>query len=180
MNQEHILLDLARQAIQDEFDYTDIAQAKANEHSFLKKEQATFVTLSLHGKLRGCIGSLIAQRPLGEDILYNAKAAAFRDPRFAKLTPKEFQEVDIELSLLSAPEALSYTDVQDLRTKVIPFTHGVILSYEAYHATFLPSVWDQLPDFDSFFFHLSQKANLPENILDLHPDIYLYTATKIK
>lgn len=147
---------------------------------FLKIDQATFVTLTLNGQLRGCIGSLIAGRPLGEDILYNAKSAAFRDPRFAKLTREEFKHIEIELSLLSTPEPLEYKDEEELREKVMPFTHGVILSHQGRQATFLPSVWEQLPDFDSFFLHLSHKAGLPSNVLEMHPDIYLYTATKIK
>ena len=180
MNHDQLLLTICRQAIQDEFDYTDVASSLANEHSFLKEPQACFVTLELDGRLRGCIGSLIASRPLGEDIIYNAKAAAFRDPRFAKLTPEEFKRVTIELSLLSTPEALTYRDTAQLRDTIKPFVHGVILAYQGHQATFLPSVWEQLPTFESFFSHLLQKAGLPESALEKHPDIYLYTTTKIK
>ena len=180
MKKQSLIFNLAKQSIQDEFDYTNNIDINklTKENPFLKEDGASFVTLTQNGKLRGCIGSLIATRPLVEDIISNAKNAAFRDPRFAKLTREEIQFTDIEVSVLTKPELLEYSDIEDLKTKVKPNIDGVILKLNEYQATFLPQVWEELPLFENFFGHLLQKAGLPIDSFKKHPLIYIYQVTK--
>lgn len=149
-------------------------------HSELLESRATFVTLTINGQLRGCIGSLVPQRVLIDDIAHNAKAAAFSDPRFSPLTKPEYERVHVEISLLSIPQALEYNDIADLKSKLRPDVDGVILKKGHYQATFLPQVWEQLPSFELFFAHLCQKAGLGGNCLEQKPEIYTYQAEKIK
>jgi hypothetical protein len=147
----------------------------------LKKRGAAFVTLELDKNLRGCIGSLIAHRTLLDDIVANAKAAAFKDTRFRPLSQKEFdyRGFSIEVSLLSEPKALNYKDANDLYAKVRPGIDGVVLRKGNYQATYLPQVWEQLNRPDKFFASLCQKAGMRTNCLDFHPEIFIYQVEKI-
>lgn len=124
-------------------------------------QAATFVTLKKGGQLRGCIGSLIARRPLCEDIADNAFAAAFRDHRFSAVTEDEIDDIDISVSLLTTPEPMSFTSEEDLIAQLQPGQDGLILSAGTNRGTFLPSVWEDLPDSASFLAHLKLKAGLP-------------------
>lgn len=128
---------------------------------WLDEPGASFVTLTQNGDLRGCIGSLEANRPLRIDVPANALAAAFHDPRFPPLTAKELDRTRVEVSLLSPPEPLPVADEQDAWQKLRPYQDGIILEYRDRRATFLPQVWDQLPDPDRFLAHLKMKAGLP-------------------
>lgn len=123
---------------------------------------ACFVTLTINGKLRGCIGSLKAHRPLNLDVIENAKAAAFADDRFTPLTAKELSQVKIEISVLSQPINLNYQSPDDLINKLDP-KMGVILSYNNFSATFLPQVWQDLPDKIEFLELLAKKAGLSKD-----------------
>jgi len=143
-------------------------------------EKATFVTLKIDGKLRGCIGSLVAHRELYDDLTSNALGAAFSDPRFSPLSKDEFDNVDVEISLLSDAKIVTYENIEDLKSKIRVGIDGVILIRNHKQATFLPQVWEEIPDFDSFFEHLCAKAGLDQNALELHPDIYTYEVKKIK
>jgi AmmeMemoRadiSam system protein A len=180
--ENQLLLDIAKKSIQEEFEQKSLIDKSEIILTYPKLENlgASFVTLNLNGKLRGCIGSLIAHRSLLEDIIHNAKAAAFFDPRFSKLTKKEFENVEIELSILTTPKDLIYKDFEDLETKLIPNKHGVILELDGRRATFLPQVWEQLPDFNSFMTHLIQKAGLNPSQLSSYPKIQIYEVEKIK
>jgi len=172
---------IAREAIISKFDGSDVPKyAYLNEYPQLGANKATFVTLTLHGQLRGCIGSLIAHRPLIDDLISNAQSAAFHDPRFLPLTPDEFEQVAIEVSLLSEPLLLEYTDTEDLKSNIRVNEDGVILRHGNYQATFLPQVWEELTDFESFFAHLGLKAGLGSDPLQYHPEIYTYHVEKIK
>ncbi len=175
------IVQIARQAIKDELtgQNTIDKEALIREFPELAKNGAAFVTLTEHNALRGCIGSIVAHQPLIDDIIHNAKSAAFSDPRFTPLRPEEFDKLEIEVSILSEPKPLAYTDTEDLRAKIRPGIDGVILRLGGHQATYLPSVWEQLPNFDTFFMTLCQKAGLPANCLDAHPDIYVYQAEKI-
>lgn len=144
----------------------------------LEEKGAAFVTLTLHGKLRGCIGSLIAHRSLIDDIIANAEAAAFRDPRFFPLSEPEFGEISVEVSLLSPPDQIHYRDRADLKTMIRPGIDGVIIRHGNYQATFLPQVWDELNDFDTFFAHLGLKAGIGSDPLANHPEVYVYQVEK--
>ncbi|MBF0160295.1 MAG: AmmeMemoRadiSam system protein A [Magnetococcales bacterium] len=140
---------------------------------------ACFVTLSLHGQLRGCIGSLEPYRSLAIDLLENSVAAARHDPRFSPLTLAELAQVRIELSLLTQPQPLAYRDGADLMQQLQPGVHGVILSQGGRRATFLPQVWHQLPDPVDFLAHLCAKAGLSGDCWQHHPSILTYTVEKI-
>jgi len=137
--------------------------------AWLHQNGACFVTLHKHGVLRGCIGSLVAYRPLGEDVVANAIAAAFHDPRFPPLSSDEFGEIDIEISLLSRPEPVRVADEAALITQLRPGVDGVILEYGAHRSTFLPQVWEQLPEPALFLAHLKQKGGLPADFW--HPEM---------
>ncbi|NOZ53032.1 MAG: AmmeMemoRadiSam system protein A [Gammaproteobacteria bacterium] len=127
----------------------------------LRNPGASFVTLRWHNDLRGCIGSLQAQKMLVIDIIQNARSAAFFDPRFPPITQKEFTEIDISLSVLNPPQAISFTSEHDLLQQIQPGIDGLILEEDNRQGTFLPSVWETLPDVKSFLQHLKQKAGLP-------------------
>lgn len=146
----------------------------------LAERKATFVTLTIRGRLRGCIGSLVAHRTLLEDLIANAESAAFHDPRFPQLTPAELDDIKIEVSLLSEPENVVYTDKRQLQSLIHTGEDGVILRLGNNQATFLPQVWEELSDFDSFFAHLGMKAGIGSDPLSFHPEIYTYQVDKIK
>lgn len=174
-----LLLDIARAAIEEAFGkpFPYEEEAVKARYPELAEARATFVTLKVGGTvLRGCIGSIVPHRSLLDDVVANARAAAFEDPRFAPLSPQEYPECSVEVSLLSVPEELPYTDRDDLRRKIRPGIDGVILSYGGRSATFLPQVWEELPDFDRFFTHLGLKAGIGADVLALHPDIKTYQA----
>lgn len=174
-------LTIAREAILSAFENSQIdTNALLRAYPDLAQSYATFVTLTLHGKLRGCIGSLIAHRPLVEDLISNAKSAAFRDPRFAPLSPEEFSEIRIEVSLLTPPQRVDYHSKSELKGLIRPLIDGVILRHGNHQATFLPQVWDDLEDFDSFFDHLGMKAGLGADPLSHHPEIYTYQVQKFE
>jgi AmmeMemoRadiSam system protein A len=139
-------------------------------HSLLE-HGASFVTLHMQGRLRGCIGSLAARRPLAEDVRDNALAAAFHDFRFPPLTSPEFVDIDISVSVLGAAEPLSASSEADAVRQLIPGVDGVILDFNGQRGTFLPQVWQQLPDAEAFLVQLKRKAGLPMDFW--HPDIRL-------
>lgn len=185
-NIDNVLLKLARLSIYEKLTGQKLIdrQKLLSEYPELGKEQAVFVTLEkTDGKresLRGCIGSLLPVRPLIDDVIYNAKASAFNDPRFPPLSLDEFDQIKIEISLLSIPQTVQYKTIDELKQIIKPFKHGVILNLSGRRATFLPQVWKQLPDFNTFFQHLCLKAGLPENCLKYHPDISVYEVKEIK
>ena len=178
---KEVLLSLARASIKSHFNEgrVDVSFIE-EEYPELLKQGASFVTLSQEGKLRGCIGSILASQSLLDDVLHNAKAAAFSDPRFEALKEEELEATSIEVSVLSEPKLLVYTDVEDLRKKIIEGIDGVILKHGYHQATFLPQVWEELTDFDAFFSHLCQKANLEIGCLKNHPEISVYQVEKVK
>ncbi len=180
---KQIMLNIARIAIKEEFlghkELTDeVKQRLIQMYPQLAKPGAVFVTINERSSLRGCIGSLVAHRPLIDDLIANAKAAAFGDPRFPPLSPEEFDKITIEISVLGEPKPLEYKDIEDLRQKIRPGIDGVVLQLDGRQATFLPQVWEELPDFDSFFAHLCVKAGLPPNCLEYHPKILVYQVEK--
>ncbi len=146
----------------------------------LENNGAAFVTINTepNEQLRGCIGSLQAYRPLYEDIIHNAQAAALRDPRFSPLRLEELEHIKLEVSILSEPQVLVYDNIEDLKSKIVPFQDGIVLKLNGRQATYLPQVWDQLPKFDDFFSSLCLKANLSNDCLSQHPEISIYTVEK--
>ncbi len=169
------LLHLARAAISRELGFKSDDLPRAD---WLEEPGATFVTLTLHGQLRGCIGSLEAHRSLIEDVRANAVASAFRDPRFAPLSKTEFAEVLIEVSLLSPPEPIRFNSEQNALEQLSPGMDGVILEFGRQRATFLPQVWAQLPQPQIFIAHLKNKAGLPEDFWSNDIRLSRYTVQK--
>jgi AmmeMemoRadiSam system protein A len=156
-DQGQLLVALARNAIARKLDQAAPALAQPD---WLKQPGAVFVTLTQQGELRGCIGSLEASRSLLEDLLSNARAAAFNDPRFLPLSRAELAGTRIEVSLLSPPEPMSFTSEADALAQLQPNIDGVILEYGSRRATFLPQVWQQLPEPRQFINNLKRKAGL--------------------
>jgi len=179
MTLQETLLKLARASIEEAFGKPMPFDKYALGKKFpeLREKRATFVTLKVDGKaLRGCIGSIVPHTALYDDVVANAKSAAFHDPRFSALGENEYRRCSVEVSLLTVPENLPYTDTDDLRGKIRPNIDGVILQLDGRSATFLPQVWEELPDFDQFFAHLGLKAGIGSNVLAYHPEIFTYQA----
>jgi AmmeMemoRadiSam system protein B/AmmeMemoRadiSam system protein A len=159
------LLQIARQSISASLGAGAEPRAPVADESWLKESRASFVTLMHGGELRGCVGALEAERPLAQDVAANARAAALEDTRFKALTRDEFARTDIEVSLLSTPKRVSFADHADLIGRLRPGVDGVILeqSEEEKRATFLPQVWETLPDPEQFIAHLRQKAGIAQS-----------------
>lgn len=141
-------------AAQAEPDLSDIPARLCQE------KRGVFVTLQKNGALRGCIGNIEPEKTVLEGVKQNALHAAFDDSRFSPLAPEELSQIDIEVSLLTRPVKIGYTDTRDLVARITPFTHGVIVEKGFRRATFLPQVWAQLPDPESFLSQLCLKARL--------------------
>lgn len=176
-----ILLELAGQSIKLGL---QAGQAlKINLDNFpdsLCQPGASFVTLTLNGQLRGCIGHLEPVQLLLEDVIGNAAAAAFNDPRFAPLSAKEFERLEISLSILSTPEPLFFTSEEDLLKKIRPGIDGLILVEGGQRGTFLPSVWESLPNAEDFLHQLKRKAGLSKGYWSDSLQVSRYTAQQIK
>lgn len=127
----------------------------------LQQQLACFVTLHKHGELRGCIGALEAYQPLINDVAEHAFAAAFQDPRFTALQQNEYDDITIDISVLGKPEPMHFESEADLLNQIRPGVDGLILEHDYNRGTFLPSVWEQLPDANEFLQHLKNKAGLP-------------------
>ena len=140
----------------------------------LQQQLACFVTLHLKGELRGCIGALEAYQPLINDISEHAFAAAFRDPRFPSLQQKEFEQIEMEISVLSKPEKMQFNSQQDLLNQIRPGIDGLVLEHSYNRGTFLPSVWEQLPEKIDFLNHLKMKAGLPSDWWDNNTTVSRY------
>ena len=169
------LLPIARASIAGQLGKTHPADESA---AWLREQGASFITLNLQNKLRGCIGSLRAHRPLLDDIKANALAAAFRDPRFKPLTADEYELIEVEISLLSALSALNFSDEASALAQLKPQLHGVIFEYGHHRSTFLPQVWNTFADPAMFMAHLKQKAGLPPNFWEPGVKLHTYTVAK--
>lgn len=148
-----------------------------NYEGELQELRASFVTLKLYGQLRGCIGTLEAYQPLVLDIAHNAHAAAFADPRFAPLTAAEFKDLEIHISILNPAEEMQFNSEEELIAQLRPNVDGLILSDGRARGTFLPSVWEQLPEPREFLAHLKLKAGLPARYWSNTIKIKRYTTT---
>jgi AmmeMemoRadiSam system protein A len=174
------LLLIARNAIAAHFGQESSPVTKQAPHPALAQPGASFVTLTQKEKLRGCIGSLEAYRPLSTDVAENAVAAAFRDPRFPPLASDELARTRIEVSLLAAPQAIVFSDEADAIARLRPGIDGLILTHGHRRATFLPQVWDALPDSWQFVAELKQKAGLPADFWDDEIRLSRYEVKKWK
>ena len=163
--EKETLLKIARQSLELELRGEKLPPLNAFPSTpLLQADGATFVTLTKNNQLRGCIGTLEAFRPLAEDVREHAIAAALHDPRFPQVQPDELDEIEIEISRLTAPMPLDYENAQDLLAKLRPNVDGVVLMDGRRRATFLPQVWEQLPNTEEFLGHLCRKMGLPDNL----------------
>lgn len=156
--EKQILLELAREALVcavrgESFPHLDFKTLSPA----LRENGASFVTLTKHGDLRGCIGTLEARQPLVEDVREHAAEAALDDYRFPPVTVNELPDIRIEISRLTKPQALEYNDPNDLLHRLTPGLDGVVLRDKFRRATFLPQVWEHLPDPEHFLDQLSLK-----------------------
>jgi AmmeMemoRadiSam system protein A len=165
IEERKLLLELARQAIHsavhgETLPTIDMAALPPS----LCEPGASFVTLTRLGQLRGCIGALEAVLPLVEDVRQHAIAAALQDFRFPPVQPEELPTLCIEISRLSEPKDVDYESAQDLVEKLRPGIDGVTLKDGVRRATFLPQVWEKLPDPEVFLSHLCQKMGAPPDL----------------
>jgi AmmeMemoRadiSam system protein A len=160
-DERQILLRLARETIAAHTRSGVEPEVRAAElPPALQEPRACFVTLTEHGKLRGCIGTIEAREALYRAVRHNAHGAAFRDSRFAPVEPGEVPELEIEISILTNPQPLAFNSSQELCAKLRPEVDGVVLRAEGRAATFLPQVWEKLPRAEDFLQALARKAGL--------------------
>jgi len=163
--EEHILLrKIAFEAVEYGLKHGKHLPVETSRYpASLQNPGASFVTLKKAGELRGCIGSLEAHQPLINDVAHNAYAAAFSDPRFQPLSNNELENLEFHVSVLTPAVAMSFDSEEDLLKQIRPGIDGLVLEENQYRGTFLPAVWESLPDTKDFLRHLKQKAGLPQN-----------------
>lgn len=158
------LLRLAAQSIEYGLKHQTVMTLEPNDYPpSLQQISATFVTLTIQQQLRGCIGTLEAYRPLVNDVVENAYAAAFRDPRFSPVDNTELNLLQYHISLLQPSVEMQFDSEEDLRQQIQPGIDGLIFISGGRRATFLPSVWEQLPEPSEFINHLKVKAGFDKN-----------------
>jgi len=172
------LLKLARIAIKAELNGKEIKITDSYKKSF-NKNGACFVTLTIDRELRGCIGTLEAHQELWKDVIDNSLHAAFDDPRFSPLDKSELEKIKIEISILTEPKRLDYNGPEDLLKK-IDKKMGIILRKGYRSATFLPQVWDDLPDKQDFLGHLCLKAGLNQESWKEGCEVWFYRVVSVK
>jgi uncharacterized protein len=178
--QQQTLLQIARQSIQHGLKEGKPLHVELTDYAAeLQQIRATFVTLEIAGQLRGCIGMLEAVYPLAVDIANNAFAAAFRDYRFEPLTEEEYPQLDIHLSILTPSEPLSFGSEADLIAQLRPGIDGLIMQEGGRRGTFLPSVWESLPQREDFLQHLKLKSGLPKEYWSDTLKVFRYTCDLI-
>ncbi|NJC95910.1 MAG: hypothetical protein C3F07_16390 [Anaerolineales bacterium] len=176
LDEQKTLLRLAREAMEhgvrgEKLPPLDLKSLPMN----LREKGATFVTLTVRGQLRGCIGALEAHQPLAEDVREHAIAAALEDPRFPPVGEGELNGIQIEVSRLTRPVPLAYKDADDLLSKLRPHVDGVILREGFHRATFLPQVWEKIPRPSDFLSHLCAKMGAPNNVWQTkHLEVFTY------
>ncbi len=174
-----ILIDVARRELAVTLGQaTERDDGAWSDQPWLHEPGAVFVTLHKQGALRGCVGSLFAARPLIEDVRSNAVAAATRDTRFSPVGADELDDLEVEVTELSALVPMSFTSEADALAQLRPGEDGVVLRWGGRRATFLPQVWDSLPEPRDFIAQLKRKAGLAEDFWDDAVELERYNARK--
>jgi AmmeMemoRadiSam system protein A len=169
------LLMLARSSLRDSLTTYQMPAVEVNElDDVLKVPMACFVTLTIQGELRGCIGSLEASRPLHQEVIQRAKDAAFNDYRFPNLEHHELGKIVIEISVLTPMTRMACQTNDELLASLNPFHDGLLIKAGRYQATFLPQVWDSLPDAGLFVGQLKKKAGLPVDAWPANIECFRY------
>ena len=175
--EQQFLLKLARRSIEHFLEKREILKIKETElpSKKLKEKRGTFVTLLKHNELRGCIGHIYPVNPIFIDVIQNAVAAGFYDSRFLPLKKEELPEIKIEISILTQPKKLEFSSPEDLLKKLKQGEDGVIINIDGYQSTFLPQVWEKLPDKRDFLSHLCLKAGFPPNTwMEPFVEVFVY------
>jgi AmmeMemoRadiSam system protein A len=177
-----LLLQLARQSVTAAVRGTEPPTVAGDGlPQRLTRYRACFVTLTIEGELRGCIGSILPQQPLWTAVIDRSKLAATGDPRFSRVTAEELEKIRIEVSVLTVPRRLSFSRPEELLEKLRPRVDGVVLSVGRYQATFLPQVWEELSDKEQFLSRLAQKAGLqPSDWRRPEASVMVYQAEAFK
>jgi uncharacterized protein len=173
------LLDVAQAAIDRGLSQQAVLPVAADYPELLREPRASFVTLRIHERLRGCMGSLQATEPLVVNVARNAFAAAFRDPRFTPLLREEFSELAIHLSLLSRSEPLEFESEEHLFSLIRPGIDGLTLIEGSRRATLLPAVWESVAHPRDFLAHLKRKAGLAPDYWSKTLRVERYTAESV-
>ncbi|HAV78018.1 MAG TPA: hypothetical protein DCX53_11775 [Anaerolineae bacterium] len=182
LEEQKTLLRLAREAIEHRVRGEKLPPLPTSSlTSNLREHGATFITLTIQGELRGCIGALEAYQPLAEDVREHAVAAALEDPRFPPLSEIELSRIQIEVSRLTRPVPLEYKDADDLLSRIRPHIDGVIIKYGPRRATFLPQVWEKLPNPSDFMDSLCQKVGADyRHWRNNHLDVLIYQVEEFR
>jgi len=169
------LLAIARESLAAALGF---GEESSRDEPWLREPGATFITLRRLGELRGCVGSIQAYRPLLDDVRSNSRAAAFSDSRFPPVRPAEYVAISLEVSLLSPCEPFEVGCEEEALRQMRPGTDGVVFEFQGRRSTFLPQVWEQLPDPWDFLAHLKRKAGFPASFWDSDVKLWRYTVTK--
>jgi len=174
--EKQFLLHLAREAMECKVRGMKLSALDMDSLTpHLRENGASFVTLTVNGELRGCIGALEAYQPLAEDVREHAVAAALEDPRFRPVAESELSRIQLEVSRLTAPRLLEYSSSEDLLQKLNPHVDGVILKDGRRRATFLPQVWEKIPNPADFLNHLCEKMSVRASAWrDAKLQVYVY------
>ena len=180
--ERQILLRIAREAVAHAAAGKTLPKLKLSSlPQRLQQHGAAFVTLTINDRLRGCIGALQASQPLALDVQEHAAAAASQDYRFPPVTPQEVGQLEIEISRLSPSRELDYANADDLLAKLRPSVDGVVLRRGLQRATFLPQVWEKIPDPADFLTQLCYKMGAPGNLWQReHLQVLTYQVEEFK
>lgn len=160
-----LLLSLARQSIENCINNRPLPKLDPSQLTLrLQQEGASFVTLTIKGYLRGCVGALEPYQSLADDVREHAIAAAFQDYRFPPVQPAEIRDIQIEISYLTKPVKMNYEDSAELIGRLRPNIDGVVLRDGMRRATFLPQVWEKIPDAEEFLEQLCMKMGSPPDL----------------
>jgi AmmeMemoRadiSam system protein A len=170
-----VLLAIARESLAAAL---GLGRETSRDEPWLREPGATFITLRRLGELRGCVGSIQPYRPLLDDVRHNTRAAAFSDTRFPPVRRDEYPELSVEVSLLSPCEPYEPVSQEEALAGLRPGVDGIVFEFQGRRSTFLPQVWEQLPNPWDFLAHLKRKAGLPPDFW--HPDVKLWRYTVMK
>ncbi|MBT3280361.1 MAG: AmmeMemoRadiSam system protein A [Campylobacteraceae bacterium] len=175
-----IILDLVKAVILDKLNNTLTVNKEQllKDYPLLDENKATFINLFVDGKFRGSQGTLVAHLKLFDDICINTVKVAFNDPYFPPITKEEIDKLQIEVSILSPQLEIKYASIKDMKSKIDIGNDGVFIRQGDKKATFLPQVWNDLPDFNDFLAHLFQQAGIID--LDTPIDVFVYKTEIIK
>jgi len=182
IGEKQTLLRLAREAMECAISGKNLPPVNLDSlPPHLREKGASFVTLTIDNELRGCIGTLESYQPLAEDVREHAVAAALNDPRFLPVDKTELNRIRLEVSCLTAPHLLEYSSSADLLTKLRPHVDGVILKSDQRRATFLPQVWEKIPDPADFLDHLCAKISAPSDAWrEIKLQVYIYQVEEFR